>query len=70
MGHHAKIKHGLPGFVGFYPHFVGAIREICYNGYLSYELCALPKWVGIEYAEKSAQLATEFMRGLVNSTAA
>jgi hypothetical protein len=65
-----KSNMGRRRFVGFYPHFVGAMRGICYNGYLSYELCPLPKWVGIEYAEKSAQLATEFMRGLVSSTAA
>ena len=58
----------------FYPPFVRAMREIGYRGYLSYELChPLPKvageTVGIEYAEKSAQLAAEFMRGLVNATA-
>jgi len=59
----------------FYPHFVRAMREINYRGYLSYELChPLPKaggqTVGIGYAEKSAQLASEFMRGLLNSAAA
>ncbi len=51
------------------------MREIGYSGYLSYELChPLPKvggqTVGIDYAEKSAQLAAEFMRGLLNATAA
>jgi sugar phosphate isomerase/epimerase len=57
----------------FYPHFVAAMREIGYSGYLSYELChPLPQvngqTVGIEYAEKSAQLAAEFMCGLVASS--
>jgi sugar phosphate isomerase/epimerase len=56
----------------FYPPFIGAMREIGYKGYLGYELChPLPKvngqTVGIEYAEKNAQLAAEFMRGLITS---
>jgi sugar phosphate isomerase/epimerase len=54
----------------FYTHFVRAMHEIGYSGYLSYELChPLPvvngQTVGIEYAEKNAQLAAEFMRGLI-----
>ena len=54
----------------FYPLFVRAMHEIGYSGYLSYELChPLPvvngQTVGIEYAEKNAQLAGEFMRGLI-----
>ncbi len=54
----------------FYSHFVRAMREINYQGYIGYELChPLPKvdgqTVGIEYAEKNAQLAVEFMRGLI-----
>ena len=54
----------------FYAHFVQAMHEIEYSGYLSYELChPLPivngQTVGIEYAEKNAQLAGEFMRGLI-----
>jgi sugar phosphate isomerase/epimerase len=56
----------------FYPPFIGTMREIGYKGYLGYELChPLPKvngqTVGIEYAEKNAQLAAEFMRGLITS---
>ncbi|GAH23121.1 unnamed protein product, partial [marine sediment metagenome] len=38
------------------------------SGYLGYELCSPPpigQTVGIEYAEKKAQLAAEFMRGLI-----
>ena len=54
----------------FYTSFVQAMHEIGYSGYLSYELChPLPvvngQTVGIEYAEKNAQLAGEFMRGLI-----
>jgi len=56
----------------FYTHFVRAMRAIGYNGYLGYELChRLPvvngQTVGIEYAEKNAELAVEFMRGLLNA---
>lgn len=56
----------------FYPYFVRAMREIGYRGYIGYELChTLPavngETVGIEYAEKNAQLAAEFMRGLIGS---
>lgn len=58
----------------FYTHFVRAMHEIGYSGYLSYELChPLPavngQTVGIEYAEKNAQLAAEFMRGLIAEVA-
>ena len=54
----------------FYAPFIRAMHDIGYTGYLSYELChSLPKvngqTVGIEYAEKNAQLAAEFMRGLI-----
>ncbi len=59
----------------FYTPFIRAMREIGYQGYLSYELChPLPKvkgqTVGVDYAEKNARLAAEFMRGIINSTAA
>ena len=54
----------------FYTSFIQAMHDIGYSGYLSYELChSLPiengQTVGIEYAEKNAQLAAEFMRGLI-----
>jgi protein FrlC len=54
----------------FYTPFLQAMHDIGYTGYLSYELChPLPivngRKVGIEYAEKNAQLAVEFMRGLI-----
>lgn len=56
----------------FYTHFVRAMREIGYNGYLGYELChRLPvvdgQTVGVEYADKNAELAAEFMRGLLKA---
>lgn len=58
----------------FYTPFIKAMREIGYSGYLSYELChPLPvvdgRTVGIEFAEKNARLAVEFMRGVIAETA-
>jgi hypothetical protein len=49
------------------------MHEIGYSGYLSYELChSLPvingQTVSIEYVAKNAQLAAEFMRGLIAQT--
>jgi sugar phosphate isomerase/epimerase len=54
----------------YYRDFVAAMREINYQGYLSYELChQLPvvngQTVGIEFADQNAQLAAEFMRNLI-----
>jgi len=48
------------------------MKEIVYRGYLGYELChPLPvidgQTVGIEYADKNAQLAAEYMRGLIRT---
>jgi len=59
----------------FYPPFVRAMREIGYQGYIGYELChPLPvvngQTVGVEFAEKNAQLAAEFMRGLITAESA
>lgn len=54
----------------FYRVFVEAMRDIGYKGYIGYELChPLPVvngqtvWIG--YAERNAQLACEYMRGLI-----
>lgn len=57
----------------FYKDFVKAMHETGYKGYMSYELChALPvvngQTVGIEFAEKNAALAAEFMRGIIAET--
>jgi sugar phosphate isomerase/epimerase len=54
----------------YYRDFVAAMREINYQGYLSYEVChQLPvvngQTVGVEFADQNAQLAAEFMRNLI-----
>jgi len=53
-----------------YPYFVRAMLDIGFRGYVSYELChPLPvvdgNTVPLEFAEKNAQLAAEFMRGVL-----
>ncbi len=55
----------------YYRDFVRAMREIGYEGYISYELChPLPvvdgQTVDIGYAHQNAQLAAEFMRDLID----
>lgn len=57
----------------YYRDFIRAMRDIGYEGYISYELChELPKeggrTVGIEYAHNQARLAAEFMRGLIRES--
>jgi sugar phosphate isomerase/epimerase len=54
----------------YYRDFIQAMREIGYEGYLSYELChQLPvvngQTVGIEFADMNAKLAAQFMRQLL-----
>ena len=54
----------------YYRDFVVAMRSIGYEGYLSYELChQLPvvngQTAGIEFADKNAALAAEFMREIL-----
>jgi sugar phosphate isomerase/epimerase len=58
----------------YYRDFVRALRDIGYEGYLSYELChTLPvvdgRTVDIGYAHQNAQLAAEFMRALLTADA-
>ena len=53
-----------------FPHFIREMKQIGYSGYMGYELChPLPvvdgQTVGVEFAEKNAKLAAEFMRGLI-----
>ncbi len=53
-----------------YPYFIRAMLDIGYRGYISYELChPLPvvdgNTVGLEFADKNAQLAAEFMRCVI-----
>jgi sugar phosphate isomerase/epimerase len=57
----------------YYADFIQGMRDIDYEGYLGYELChPLPKVngepVGIEFADKNAQLAAEYMRGIITQT--
>ena len=54
----------------FYADFARAMAEIGYDGYVGYELChPLPdvegRPAGLEFAEKNAQLAAEYMRGVL-----
>jgi len=69
-GEYDRDKNGKIKGAEFYTPFIQAMHEIGYSGYLSYELChPLPKvndqTVGIEFAEKNAQLAAEFMHGII-----
>jgi sugar phosphate isomerase/epimerase len=70
-GEYDRDRDGKVKGAAFYRPFIQAMHEIGYSGYLSYELChPLPivngQTVGIEYADKNAQLAAEFMRGLIS----
>jgi sugar phosphate isomerase/epimerase len=55
-----------------YVPFLRGLRQAGYRGYLGYELChPLPvvngQTVGVEFAERNAQLAAEFMRGMLQA---
>ncbi len=69
-GEYERGKDGKVIGEDYYRHFVKAMKEIGYSGYMSYELChPLPvvngKTVGVEFAEKNAKLAAEFMKGII-----
>jgi sugar phosphate isomerase/epimerase len=69
-GEYERGKDGKVTGEDFYRHFVKAMKEIGYSGYMSYELChPLPvvngKTVGIEFADKNAKMAAEFMKGII-----
>ena len=69
-GEYDRDNNGKIKGAKFYKPFIQAMHEIGYSGYLSYELChPLPKvngqTVGLEFAEKNAKLAAEFMRGII-----
>ncbi len=49
----------------FYEDFVRALAEIGYQGYLGYELCHPLPPVGIEFADRNARLAAEYMREII-----
>jgi sugar phosphate isomerase/epimerase len=53
----------------YYPHFIRAMKDIGYSGYIGYELChPLPvlngQTAGIDYVDENARLAAEYMRGV------
>lgn len=69
-GEYERGKDGKVIGEDYYRHFVKAMNEIGYSGYMSYELChPLPivngQTVGIEFADKNAKLAAEFMKGII-----
>ncbi len=56
----------------YYRDFAAAMREIGYQGYISYELChQLPvvsgQTVGVEFAHQNAELAAQFMRQTIHA---
>jgi sugar phosphate isomerase/epimerase len=68
-----RIDGVITGETGqYYRDFARAMRQIGYQGYISYELChQLPvvngETVGIDFAHKNARLAAEFMREIVRT---
>jgi sugar phosphate isomerase/epimerase len=57
----------------YYEDFVRGMREIGYQGYLSYELChQLPvvggQTAGVDFVNRNAELASRFMRHIINWT--
>jgi sugar phosphate isomerase/epimerase len=59
----------------YYLDFALGMQQIGYSGYIGYELChPLPKvngrTVGIEFADQNAQLAAEYMRGIIEQAVA
>jgi hypothetical protein len=56
----------------YYADFAAGMQDIGYEGYTGYELChPLPlvdgKRVGLDFADKNAQLAAEYMRSVIAS---
>lgn len=69
-GEYERGKDGKVIGEDYYRHFIKAMNEIGYSGYISYELChPLPivngQTVGLEFADKNAKLAAEFMKGII-----
>ena len=59
----------------FYAEFVRGMADIHYDGYIGYELChPLPQQdgitVGLDFADRNAQLAAEYLRALIGSATA
>jgi sugar phosphate isomerase/epimerase len=73
-GEYERDADGVINGEDFYKPFIQAMNDIGYSGYMSYELChPLPvvdgQTVGIEYADKNAQLACEFMQHTIQEVA-
>jgi sugar phosphate isomerase/epimerase len=73
-GEYERNSDGTVKGQDFYLPFIRAMREIGYEGYIGYELChPLPvvegQTVGIEFADKNARLAAEFMHGMIAKAA-
>lgn len=65
------LKHPLNVKPTNYPVFIKALKESGYNGYINYEFChpALENHqpAGIEYIDKQAEYALEYMKNLIQS---
>jgi sugar phosphate isomerase/epimerase len=71
-GEYEREAEGSVKGADYYPPFICAMLEIGYEGYIGYELChPLPvverQTVGIDFVDKNARLAAEYMRGVVAS---
>jgi len=69
-GEYEREADGTVKGADFYLPFIRAMLEIGYEGYIGYELChPLPvvggQTVGIDFADKNARLAAEYMRGVI-----
>ncbi len=75
-GEYQRERDGsIAGGHEMYPAFIRAMTELGYTGYIGYELChTLPvvngQTVGIEYADQCAELACEYMRGVIREARA
>ncbi len=65
------VKHRPEVVLANYPVFIKALKESGYNGYINYEFChpALENHqpAGIEYVDRQAAYALEYMRNLIQS---
>ncbi len=69
-GEYERDQNGKVIGENYYRDFIKSMHEIGYSGYMSYELChPLPvidgQTVGIEFADKNAQMAAEFMKEII-----
>ena len=69
-GEYEREADGTVKGAHFYPPFIRAMLKIGYEGYIGYELChPLPvvegQTVGMDFVDKNARLAAEYMRGVI-----